>query len=294
MPQATPSMEPASPGEPNSKPGLSPAAGQPLALVTGASSGIGAAFARELARRGYQVVLCGRRAEQLAQVATEVRAAGREAWIETGDLLDRAFLDGLISRWSDQAVEVLVNNAGYGEAAAFMLESPAKIEAMHQLHTTVPLLLCRAFAPGMARRSRGYIINLSSLAGRMPLPGAVMYGATKAMLDAFSQAWGLEVAGQGIRVQSLQPGFTHTDFHARMSDFRLEQKSRGLLRWQLPDQVVRSSLASIRLGRPGRHRRLRCVPGWSNHLLLALVEALPRRLYWRLAGVLAGSPAKTD
>ncbi|NCN04103.1 MAG: SDR family NAD(P)-dependent oxidoreductase [Spirochaetales bacterium] len=249
----------------------------PYALITGATSGIGKAFAELLGSQGYNLILCGRRQEVLQRVASDIaRKFSVSTEIFVGDLGDAKAVDSLLSIAVDFEIEWLVNNAGFGSDSPFSEEDPKVLRSMIRLHTETPVILCRYILPKMVLRNKGFIVNVSSLASQFPLPTSPLYTSTKAMVHAFTQALALDVMDLGIRVQSLLPGFTHTDFHGRLSQFDHPQKSRGLIRWADAYWVAQKSYDAM-VGRSWK--RVTLIPGFSNRALRFIVHLLPWRLF---------------
>ena len=245
------------------------------ALVTGATSGIGKSYALLLAHEGYNIVLTGRREQLLHGVAEEISHIGKQTKLLIGDLTEVKVLEQLINLVKDLKLEWIVNNAGFGTDAPFFSEQPQAIGSMIELHTRVPVEICRSLIPQMMENSRGFVVNVSSLASQFPLPGTLVYTSTKAMLHHFTLSLSLELNASGVRVQSFLPGFTHTDFHDRLSNFHHERRTRGIVQWQHADDAVRSSYNAIT---SRRWKNITHVPGWRNHLL-KLTGKLPFWLY---------------
>ncbi|MBN1343450.1 MAG: SDR family oxidoreductase [Phycisphaerae bacterium] len=236
------------------------------AVVTGGSSGIGAVFARHLAQRGYDLMLVARRRDRLDAIAEELAGQHRVGVeILTADLSEAGDVGRVQERLEAlPALEMLVNNAGFGTRHRFVDLDPAMHVDMVHVHVTASVRLIRTVLPGMIERGRGAIINVSSLAGFIPMPKSVTYAATKAFLITLSEGLAKELAGTGVRVQALCPGFTYTEFHdaAEFEGFDRSDISRKL--WMPADDVVSESLASLEAG------RVVCVPGRRNRILLAV------------------------
>ena len=191
------------------------------ALVTGASAGIGAAFARRLARQGYDLVLVARRREALEQLGDELR---RDHRVQTEamavDLGDDAGLASLCDRLgSAPAFDLLVNNAGFGAYMPFVQLPPERAEALVRVQAVAPLRLSRAVLPAMLASRRGAIVNIASLlafsgfADSPQLPSRAIYAATKSFLVTFTELLALELKDTGVRVTVVCPGFVKTEFH---------------------------------------------------------------------------------
>jgi NAD(P)-dependent dehydrogenase (short-subunit alcohol dehydrogenase family) len=174
------------------------------ALVTGATSGIGRAIALHLARAEAEVVVHGRDTERGAETVKEITKAGGRARFVVADLGNAADVRRLVGEVGD--LDILVNNAGssvFGPTAGLELE---RFDALFASNVRAPYLLVAAFAPGMATRGRGSIINVGSMSGTIGLAGAAAYGATKASLSAMTRAWAAEFSGSGVRVNTVAPG----------------------------------------------------------------------------------------
>lgn len=244
------------------------------ALVTGASSGIGEAFARRLASEGYDLVIVARRVELLEKLAGELcRSCGVAVEVEPADLSMEEDIARVAERIADlEPLAVLVNNAGFSTAEKFVeadLQSQLRMIYVHNLAT---LWLTHAALRGMIAQGRGSIINVSSIAGLIPAPYNAVYDATKAFLVLFSEGLHQELQGTGIRVQALCPGYTRTGFHAAIG---VERKIPEPF-WLTPDEVVDASLSALERG------DVLCIPGRVQRLLIYLLLSLPRRLRYPL------------
>ena len=248
---------------------------RPRALVTGASAGIGRVFADRLAARGHDLIVVGRDAERLGTLAGELGAThGASVEVFPADLSRDDEITRLVQRVSAAPpLAVLVNNAGFGTIGRLVAVPPEPQVAMLHLHTLAPMRVTRAALPAMVARGAGAVINVSSVASFLFSPGSVNYCATKAYLTVFSEGLAVELAGTGVRVQALCPGFTHTEFHQRMGSDK--RSIRGAL-WLSADYVVDRSLASLDRGGP-----VVCIPGLRYKLLVAAIRLTPRWLLGR-------------
>jgi uncharacterized protein len=248
------------------------------ALITGASSGIGEAFALEFARRGYRLILTGRRREKLESLASSIRDRFRSevdtTIVELAAVDERERLVDLVRRRAD--IRVLVNNAGFGAAVAFA-DDPGRLLAMIDVHIRASLELIAAALPAMQQARDGIIINVSSIASFFPLPRGSVYSASKSFLTVFSRSLAMEVADRNIRVQALCPGMTRTDFHERMGISGREITQRRMLAWMSSEAVVEASLRAL------RRNRVVCIPGAANRFLVAIAGRIPPGLYSALA-----------
>ena len=187
---------------------------QPLtALVTGATAGLGKEIALRLARDDLQVIVVGRDAARGAAVVAQIEAAGGQARFIAADLSDPADIRRLAEEAGD--IAVLVNNAGRSVWAPTEDMSVADFDAMFASNVRAPFLLVGAFAPAMAARGAGSIINISSMAGRIGLPSGAAYGATKAALASMTQSWTAEYSPRGVRVNAVAAGPIYTRPEAR-------------------------------------------------------------------------------
>jgi short-subunit dehydrogenase len=253
-----------------------------LAAITGASSGIGAVFARKLAARGYHLLLIARRRDRLESLAAELsRTHSIQAEVMEADLSETGGLERVAARLAaEERLTLLVNNAGFG-TKGFFWERPVEEQSlMHRLHVGATLRLSHAVLPGMVRRNAGAVINVASVAGFIRGPENVSYCATKSWMNAFTEGLYLELKRirSKVVVQSLCPGFTYTEFHDVMG---VEQKTIPKWLWMSADDVVEESLAAI-----GR-RKLFVIPGRKYKVIVAVLSKLPIWLRLRLE---SGSP----
>jgi NAD(P)-dependent dehydrogenase (short-subunit alcohol dehydrogenase family) len=183
------------------------------ALVTGATSGLGRAIALQLARDGAEVVVHGRDAARGAQTVEAIRAGGGRARFVAADLSDPAHIERLAEEAGE--IDILVNNAGFSAWGPTADLDISTFDAMFASNVRAPFYLVAALAPAMAARGSGSIINISSMAGRLGLPGGAAYGATKAALASLTQAWAAEFSPRGVRVNAVAAGPIYTRPEAR-------------------------------------------------------------------------------
>jgi uncharacterized protein len=250
------------------------------ALITGASSGIGAAFARALAESGYNLILVARRQEQLAAVA-EICRKQQDIDVEIlqADLSNPGDVDIIIQRIAGTpSLELLINNAGFGTTGFFADVGLKRHQDMLQVHISASLSLAHAALPNMIARGKGAIINVSSMAAYLAMPNAVTYCATKMCLITFSQGLAKEVANKGVRIQVLCPGFTYTGFHdtPEFDKFNRSDVSAGM--WMAAEDVVKESLEALETG------PVVFIPGRKNRFLMKVQKSpLGTLLVWALA-----------
>lgn len=240
-----------------------------VALVTGATAGIGRTFAQRLAASGHDVILVARDTVRLEALADELALQyGIEAEVVAADLSRDDGMRRVADRISNEPrLAVLVNSAGFGTKGRLVNRPVAEQATMLELHIVAPMLHTRAALPGMIERDRGWIINVSSVASFTYSMGNVNYCASKAYLRTFSEALALEVAGTGVRVQALCPGFTHTEFHDRAG---IDKSAIPRLLWMPVARVVDESLAQIAAGGP-----VVCIPGRRYRLIVFLLRYVP-------------------
>ena len=218
------------------------------ALVTGASSGLGAEFCRQLAPRCGRIIAVARRADRLAELADElgdsVELLPLEADLGTVEGVART-MEALRQKGP---VEYLVNNAGYCPFGLFADLDIESQRGMVDLHIDATITLCRAAVPFMRELGRGHIINVSSIGAMLPGKGLAVYGATKAFLNYFSSALQQELAGSGIEVQALCPGYTRTEFILPSVEAGLDPSRIPESAWMESDEVVAASLAALGSG----------------------------------------------
>ncbi|MBN2077823.1 MAG: SDR family oxidoreductase [Spirochaetes bacterium] len=248
------------------------------ALITGATSGIGRAYAERFARMGYDLVITGRRKRVIDEAARAIRknhgVSVKVVIAEfTAEAGVRAVLDAIRR---EKNLAVLVNNAGYGIDGLFADLPIGDHLDMVKVHVTAALRFIHAVLPGMIERKKGAIINVSSLGAFAPSPINGIYGGSKSFLNVFTESLHLETRRHGIRVQALCPGFTVTDFHNKMG---VEEEVRGnrMIHWMNPEKVVEISMRCLEKG------KVICIPGLRNRFLRALIAVVPRRFYYRVA-----------
>lgn len=241
------------------------------ALVTGAAGGIGFAFARRLAALGYGLALADIDFGKLSVAADDLRSRyGVDVRTLAIDL-SRIDAAGRLHDWcAGESVTplIVVNNAGVFSYNDIIATDPARIEAMAGLHVTTVLLICRHFADDMARRGKGYILNMSSYSLWMPWPGLAVYSATKACIRNFSLALGVELRESGVSVTAVMPAGVTTGLYGLSPRLQTAGRRLGIL--LTPERTAEKALRAM-----FRDRR-QYVPGFAMRLLLPVVRALPR------------------
>jgi hypothetical protein len=251
------------------------------ALVTGASSGIGKCFAERLAAEGTDLIVVARDVGRLESLRDQLSAShGISVEVLPADLGDADQLAPVVARVADTArpVHLVINNAGYGTSGRFW-ELPVAGEAAEiAVNVTAVVRLTHAALGVMVARGAGHVINVASVAGMLPSPAAATYGATKAYLNSFGDSVYEELAGTGVTVTTVLPGFTRTEFQERanVSD-EIDLRVPGFM-WTTPGQVVTAALDAAAAG------RARVVPGAAYKVSSALLDTLPNGLIRRVSG----------
>jgi uncharacterized protein len=257
------------------------------AVITGATSGIGKSFAFELAEKGYNLVLTSRRKEELLKTAQYISETFH-VMVETyfGDLSETKYRSEITDRIKTKSsVDILINNAGFGIDHAFYKTRIEDARSMLMTHDLAAIEFIHAVLPGMISRRSGIIINVSSLGLFFPGFTRSLYLATKSFLHYFTMALSLEVYPYGVRLQSLCPGMTYSDFHKRARENSQNDKIKTL-NFMTPDQVVETSLKSLRKG------NLVCIPGKLNKLLVIIAKLLPVKVLRLLSKFRIEKPGK--
>ena len=242
------------------------------ALVTGASSGIGAELARQLAQRGANLVLVARREDRLAELARECVLFGVTAEIAPADLADPASRTDLAARFPD--IDILINNAGLGAFGPFAETEWDRIERVMAVNMTALTHLTHLFAPGMAQRGFGRIMLVASTAAFQPVPLYAVYAATKSFVLSLGTSLNVELAGQGVKTTVLCPGVTETEFFDAAGQTRSAFTKRSAM---TSAEVARIGIAALLAGRSS------VVAGRSNAAMAFGTRFAPRSLAARLA-----------
>jgi len=250
-------------------------AGKGRAIITGASSGIGEAFARRLGKDGHSLTLVARRRAQLERIAKEIHQLhGVKVDVLAADLADAAELRKVEQHARDCAdLAILVNNAGLGTATRFAESDIDRIEGEIRLNVIALVRLTRAALPGMVERGSGAVINVSSAAAFQPNPFFASYGATKAYVNSFTEAISDELRGTGVRLLAVCPGPVRTAFGATAG---VDENKAPQFTFIEADVVVEDSLAALKSGDDV------CVPGRLQRTIMAATGMLPRRVLRRV------------
>lgn len=246
------------------------------AVITGATSGIGEAFARKFAEQGYDLVITGRRQAKIDAVAEQIRQKyGVNVDVFLAELSEEEGVREVVSYIKGQEIEILVNNAGFGANSLYQISDLAVMEQLAKVNVLAPMELIHAVLPSMVERDKGTIINISSESVYMIVPKNAVYSGAKAFLKSFTEGLYLDLMGTGVRVMALCPGLTHTDFHEKMGMDKSRQTDRGQIKWMSPDEVVEIALNDLEKG------KVICIPGKHTKMLTHMLNLMPRKSYYK-------------
>ena len=242
------------------------------ALITGASSGLGEEFARQLAPHARSLILVARRVDRLEALKGELDRPGLTIHCHAADLADEVQIEALLAALaaSGERVSLLVNNAGLGDHGFFEESEWARVRAMLDVNITALTRLTHALLPDLVRAGRGAILNVSSIAGLLPLPKMAVYAATKAYVTSFSEALRGELRGTGVSVTALCPGPVNTEFSQTADRAEAGDPMPAPEIFKVPvEQVVRAGLGAV------ERDRARVIPGWFVCVVMTIASLVP-------------------
>lgn len=242
------------------------------ALITGASSGLGREFARQLAPLASKLVLVARRADRLEALRAEIERSGLEIEVYSADLASPEALDGLLAhlRGMPRPVNVLINNAGLGDHGLFEESEWQRVQSMLDVNIRALTRLTHGLLPALVRSGSGTILNVSSIAGLMPVPSLAVYAATKAYVSSFTEGLRAELRGTGVNVTSLCPGPIDTEFFTQAEREGAASGIETPAIFKIPaSQAVEEALVAAAA------RGARIIPGWQVRLAMGFVLLLP-------------------
>lgn len=247
-----------------------------VALITGASSGIGLELARVMATHGHDLILVARREDKLNALATDLRAMGRMVWVRVADLNQTDACQQIADWLQSEKIfpEILVNNAGFGDMANFQEASLDKLKEMIQVNVAALTELTWLLLPEMIRRKKGYILNLGSTASFIPGPGMAVYHASKAFVLALGDSLAEELRGTGVSVTTLCPGPTHSGFQekANMTDRAIVNKFNIPTSQEVAIFGYKKMISGTRIA----------VHGFSNKTIPFMARFVPRSIVARI------------
>jgi len=252
---------------------------QRTALITGATSGIGLAYAKYFASLHYDLVITGTRNE-LNNVSQEIH---REYAVTVFPIVKKieslGDIEDLIKTISGKDIQVLVNNAGYGLKGLFFERPLNDYLEMINLHIILSLRLIKHIFPTMEKNNEGLIINVSSDAAYLPIPGNAVYSGTKAFIKQFTECLYLDIRKKDLKIKTIVvcPGLTRTNFHEKIHIPKEKQQNKGIIRWSTPENVVKKSMKDIEKG-----RAISITGGFSTSLQIFLYRILPKRVFYNI------------
>lgn len=249
-----------------------------LAIITGATSGIGEAYALALAKAGWNLLITGRRENRLLALKNKIETTySTKVHIVKAEFYNKEEFERLLNTINSfKKIDLLVNNAGFGCANGFFDANYLEQQKMLHVHVTASTKLIYTILPKMIENKEGAIINISSLSAFFPTPLNYFYCSTKAFMVSFSECLYIDQKHKNIKVQALCPGFIKTEFHTRMNKNNHHSWAMDKLLWMQPEQVVDYSLKML------KNKAVVCIPGMINKVLYYLSKMIPRRIYYVL------------
>jgi len=249
---------------------------KPIALITGATSGIGAEYARRLAAEGYDLIITGRREAKIKAFTNELSDSyGSAVDVILVELSNSTEVDALIESIKDRDIHLLVNNAGFGTTSFFFDGSLELQEKMIHVHILAHMKIMYAILPEMIKNRAGIIINVSSSGAFLPSPKTAVYNGTKAFLVSFTESLHMELEGTGVQVQVVCPGLTKTDMPIRLGIPEERIINSGPFQWISPQEVVAYSLLCL------KKKKVLCLPGRMNKMQILMRQFIPESLYYK-------------
>lgn len=246
------------------------------AVVTGATSGIGAAYAKRFASQGYDLIITGRRKEKIEALAENIR---REHHVNVdvvlAELSEKEGIYKVIEEMQGKQIEVLVNNAGFGISSLFQDCDLGSAEQLANVNVIAPMELIHAVLPDMVERKSGTIINISSTSVYMVIARNAVYSGAKAFLKSFTEGLHLDLMGTGVKVQTVCPSLTRSDFHEKMGIKRSNNQKKSFARWMTPEVVVDCSLRDL------KKNKVICIPGRQTKVITGMLGMLPKKTYYK-------------
>jgi len=250
---------------------------KPIALITGATSGIGAEYARRLAAEGYDLIITGRREMKIKALANQLSDSyGSAVDVILVELSNSSEVDDLIESIKDRDIHLLINNAGFGTTRFFINEPLDLQEKMIYVHILAHLKIMYTILPEMIKKRAGIIINVSSSGAFLPSPKTAVYSGTKAFLVAFTESLHMELEGTGVQVQVVCPGPTKTDMPVRLGIPEERIIDWGPFQWISPQDVVVCSLRCL------KKKKVLCFPGRTNKMQIFMRHFIPESLYYKI------------
>lgn len=249
------------------------------AIITGATSGIGAAYAKAFAEKGYDLIITGRRRDDIENVAREIKIKfDVRVHVVIAELSDEKDLDLLIEQIKEVGtVDVLINNAGFTTRGFYHQGDIIAQERMVLVHVIAMMKLIHAVLPSMLERNKGTIINVASLQAVTPMSLSTTYGSTKAFVQNFSKCLHCELKAHGIKVQCVLPGFTRTDIGRGIGVDMYRIDNKLTRKWMQPEEVVNVSMNDLK-----KKNSVLCIPGVGNKIVYTATKIMPERLWYMI------------
>ncbi|TCL60513.1 hypothetical protein EDD76_102211 [Kineothrix alysoides] len=246
-------------------------------LITGATSGLGLAYAREYAKEGYNLIITGRRKEKIKDNANDIEHTYHvKVKVLIVDLANQEGLDYLLDEIKDDEIEVLVNNAGFGLKPVLAETAREEMDRIMFLQMNAVVILTQCILKKMLIKNTGTIINISSDGAFAVMPRNVLYSSTKLFIINLTEGLHMELEKSNIKVQVVCPGFIDTDFH-ESAGMNVIKKKKGFLKFSSPEDIVRMAIKDLKKG------RVVCVPGIEAKIVRLMVYFLPRKMFYKIA-----------
>ncbi len=248
-----------------------------VALITGATSGLGLAYAKEFAKKGYNLIITGRREDKIKYNANDIEQTYHiKIKVLIVDLANQDGLNDLLDEIVEDEIEVLVNNAGFGLKPVFAETTREEMDRIMFLQMNVVVILTQYILKKMLVRSRGTVINISSDGAFAVMPRNVLYSSTKLFIINLTEGLYMELEKSGIKLQVVCPGFIDTDFH-ESAGMNVIKKKKGFMKFSSPEDIVSMAMKDLKKG------KVVCVPGMEAKIVRFVAHILPRKMLYKLA-----------
>ena len=251
-----------------------------MAFISGATSGIGAAFAKHFAREGFDLIITGHPDDPFEFPVEEIQEKYNiEIELIRADLsIEEKIIEIEDLIKNNHNISVLINNAGFLNGIPFLKNNIRELESIIKVHINCPMRFVYASLPNMIQKGKGIIINLSSLASFTPFPDYAMYPATKTFNIAFTESLHVSLKNKGIKFQALCPGFVKSNFHKRAGINTKDFRNSRFISWMTPDEVVEFSIKKLK-----KTNKVLVIPGRINRIIRFIALLIPRRLYYQIS-----------
>lgn len=245
-------------------------------LITGATSGLGLAYARAYAKEGFNLIITGRREDKIKRNAIEIEQTYHiKVNVVIVDLANEEGLNYLINEIKDDEIEVLINNAGFGLKPVLVETTREEMDRIMFLQINAVVILTQHILKRMLVKSRGVVINISSDGAFAVMPRNVLYSSSKLFIINLTEGLFMELEKTGIKVQVVCPGFIDTDFH-ESAGMNVVKKKKGFMKFSSPENIVRMAMKDLNKG------KVMCIPGMETKIVYLIGHFLPRKLYYKI------------